>query len=57
MKREFKVILEKDGDEFVMTCPEFPDAVARAPTREQAMDKMKKILAEKSKASGETEGK
>ena len=57
MKREFKVVLEKDGEEFVLTCPDFPDAVVRAPTREQAMDRMRKILAEKSKESGETEGK
>jgi predicted RNase H-like HicB family nuclease len=57
MKREFKVILEKDGEDFVMTCPDFADVVVRAPTREQAMKKMKKILTEKSKESGETEGK
>ena len=51
------MVLEKDGEEFVLTCPDFPDAVVRAPTREQAMDRMRKILAEKSKESGETEGK
>jgi predicted RNase H-like HicB family nuclease len=55
MKREFKVILEKDVEEFVMTCPAFPDVEVRAPTREQAMERMKKILTEKSKKSGGTE--
>ena len=57
MKKEFQVIIEKDGEEFVMRCPAFPDAVVRAPTREQAMEKMKKVLTEKSKESGETEQK
>ena len=56
MKREFKVILEKDGEKFVMTCPAFPDVVVRARTSEQAMEKMKQFLTEKSKKSGEPEG-
>ncbi len=57
MKKEFEVIVEKEGAELVVTCPAVPDARARAPTVEKAIEKMKQILAERSKGSGETEHK
>lgn len=50
------MIVEKDGDDFVVTCPEFPGAVARAPVFVQAIDKMKKILRRNRRSLGKQKG-
>jgi predicted RNase H-like HicB family nuclease len=44
MSRKFKVIIEKKGNEYVGTCPEIPDVLARGKTLEEVLVNIKAVI-------------
>ena len=49
MKREYVVVLDKEGEEYVAWCPDVVDAIARGKTSGVAISKLKEILRDRMK--------
>ena len=47
MKKKFTVILERKGEEFVASCRELPDVVARGRDKQEAIENMKAAIIKK----------